>query len=117
MLLIGRSFPASEAAWWRSVVVCGVVAAALVALSADARATEQVVQVKPSDPGATVPLLTAPHTGKNICDLAASTQVTFIKRADHGPHKFASVQVLDGDCAGQDGYVGWHYLDPEPQED
>ena len=72
--------------------------------------------VKASDPSATVPLLTAPHTGKNICDIADSTRVAFIKRADHGPHKFANVEVLDGDCAGQDGYVGWHYLDPEPRD-
>ena len=101
---------------WRWVLWSGLIAAALLALPADVRATEQVVVVKASDPASTVPLLTAPHTGANICDLADSTQVTFIKRADHGPHKFASVQVLDGDCAGREGYVGWHYLDPEPQE-
>ena len=117
MLPISRSIRKSEAAWWRSVLLSGLILAALTALPPDVRATDEVVSVKASDPAATVPLLTAPHTGKNICDLVDSTQVTFIKRADHGPHKFASVKVLDGACAGQDGYVGWHYLDPEPQEE
>ncbi len=116
MLQISRLTQGSEAAWWSPFLLSGIVCAALTGLPTDARSTEQVVRVKTSDPVATVPLLTAPDTGKNICDMPDSTRVMFIRRSDHGPHKFASVEVLDGNCAGQDGYVGWHYLDPEPRD-
>ena len=83
-------------------------------LSAAAHAQEQQVAIKAADENATVRLLTAPHTGKNMCDLPHGTALTFIKRADHGPHKFARVIVGEGDCAGMEVFVPWISLDPEP---
>ena len=116
MLQVPKKNQRSETNWWSLILLSGMIFAVLVASLTDVHAAEQILRVKTSDPAATTPLLSAPHTGKNICDIPDSTRVKFIRRSDHGPHKFASVQVLDGDCAGQDGYVGWSYLDPEPQE-
>lgn len=76
---------------------------------------EEEVKVKASSPEATVNLLTAAHTGKTICALENATPLTFIQRADHGPHKFAKVEVLEGDCAGKTGYISWFALDPKPK--
>lgn len=76
---------------------------------------EEAVKVKASSPDAEVNLLTAPHTGKTICALSDATPLTFFQRADHGPHKFAKVEVLAGDCAGKTGYISWFALDPKPK--
>ncbi len=77
-------------------------------------AAEEAVQVKASSPDAKVKLLTAAHTGKTICELDDGTALTFIQRADHGPHKFAKVEVLEGACSGTTGYISWFALDPKP---
>lgn len=78
---------------------------------------EQIVGVKASVPGGSARLLTAPHTGRKICDVADITPVLFLKRADHGPHKFARVEILEGDCAGEQGYLSWDSLNPTPTAD
>ena len=96
-------------------VLSGIIIVVLIGSPADARSQEQILRVVASDPAATIGLLTAPHTGKNMCDIAHSTPIKFFKRANHGPHKFAKVEVLEGACAGQLGYVLWRSLDPEPQ--
>lgn len=70
-----------------------------------------------SVPGGTGRLLTAPHTGKIICDLADTTPVLFFTQANHGPHKYARVEVLEGGCVGKQGYLSWGSLDPEPTAD
>jgi hypothetical protein len=93
------------------------IVAALVGLPADGWSNEQILGAKASNPAATVRLLTAPHTGKKICDISDSTPLKFFKRADHGPHKFAKVEVLEGACAGKQGYVPLSSLDPQPQID
>jgi len=90
---------------------------ALVGLPADGWSNEQVLRAKVSDPAAPVRLLTAPHTGKKICDIVDSTPLKFFERANHGPHKFAKVEVLEGACAGKLGYVPLLSLDPQPQTD
>ena len=90
---------------------------ALVGLPADGWSNEQILSAKPSNPAATVRLLTAPHTGKKICDISDSTPLKFFKRANHGPHKFAKVEVLEGACIGKRGYVPLLSLDPQPQID
>jgi hypothetical protein len=59
----------------------------------------------------------APHTGKKMCEVPASTPIRFINRASHGPHHYARVEVLEGACAGTQGYVPWKTLEPEPRED
>ena len=94
----------------------GIVIAILIGSPTDARSKEQILSVKASDPAATIRLLTAPYTGRKICDIAGSTPVIFFKRANHGPHKYAKVEVLEGPCAEIQGYVPWRSLDPEPQE-
>jgi hypothetical protein len=93
------------------------IVAALVGFPADGWSNEQILSVKASDPVATVRLLTAPHTGKKICDISDSTSLKFFKRANHGPHRFAEVEVLEGTCAGKRGYVPLRSLDPQPQAD
>ncbi len=95
-------------------VLSGIIVAVLIGSPADARSKEQILRVKASDPAGTIGLLTAPQTGKKICDLPGSTPIKYFKRSNHGPHKFAKVEVLDGACAGKQGYVPWLSLDPEP---
>ncbi len=91
-----------------------ILALAVVPLASAAPA-EETVKVKASSPEATVNLLTAPHTGKTICALGNATPLTFFQRANHGPHKFAKVEVLEGACAGKTGYISWFALDPKPE--
>jgi hypothetical protein len=38
----------------------------------------------------------APHTGKKMCEVPASTPIRFINRASHGPHHYARVEVNRG---------------------
>ena len=97
-------------------VLSGIIVAVLIGSPTDARSKEQILRVKASDPAATIRLLTAPHTGEKICDIPGSTPIKFFKRSNHGPHKFAKVEVLEGACAEKQGYVPWLSLDPEPQE-
>lgn len=93
------------------------IVAVLVGLSADGWSAEQILSAKASSPAATVKLLTAPHTGKKICDISDSAPLKFFNRADHGPHKYAKVEVLEGTCAGKQGYVPLLSLDPQPRTD
>ncbi len=88
---------------------------AIAAMASGALGQDQAVQVKASSPDATVKLLTAPHTGQTICELTDGTPLTFVKRADHGPHKFAKVDILEGSCGGKTGYIFWFALDPKPE--
>ena len=97
-------------------VLSGIIVAVLIGSPTDAWSKEQILRVKASDPAATIRLLTAPHTGEKICDIPGSTPIKFFKRSNHGPHKFAKVEVLEGACAEKHGYVPWLSLDPEPQE-
>ena len=83
--------------------------AVLVGLSADGWSNEQILSAKASSPAATVNLLTAPHTGNKICDTSELTPLKFFNRADNGPHKYAKVEVLEGTCAGKQGYTSGHY--------
>jgi hypothetical protein len=99
------------------IFTSAAIVAALVGLPANGWSTEQVLSAKASSPAVTVKLLTAPHTGKKICDVADLTAVKFFKPADHGPHKYAMVEVLEGACAGKQGYVPLLSLDPQPQTD
>lgn len=98
-------------------VSVGIIAAALMGSPTETQSKEQILKVTALHPSTTISLLTAPHTGKKICDIASSTSVIFFDRANHGPHKFARVEILEGACAGQRGYVAWASLDPEPRED
>jgi len=68
-----------------------------------------------SAPSENVTLLSAPHVGKRLCDLPHASTVRFVERANHGPHKFAKVEVLERNCAGVVGYLAWSTLDPRPQ--
>jgi hypothetical protein len=99
------------------LLFAGLVAAALLGSPRDARSSEAVLTLRPGEPAATVRMLSAPHTGKRICEVPASTPIRFIKRASHGPHHYARVEVLEGDCAGKQGYIPWTTLEPEPRED
>lgn len=104
----------------RSRVLTSISTAILVVLAGsppDGWAAEQLLKAKASRPAGTISLLTAPHTGKKICDVADSTALKFIKRANHGPHKYAAVEVLEGDCGGKRGFVPLRSLDPRPQND
>jgi hypothetical protein len=101
-------------ATWRTLVVGCVTGLAIIMFAANVQATEQTVHIRSLNPGTITSLLNAPHSGDKICDLADATTVSFIQRADHGPHKFAKIEVLDGDCSGLQGYVAWRTLDPEP---
>jgi len=93
-------------------LLCGL----LTAIGSEAaRSQEQIVLVKSSTPGQPIKLLSAPHTGKAICLIEDEMPVSFIKRANHGPHKYAKVLVQDGECAGEEGYVAWTTLDPKPE--
>ncbi len=98
------------------LALSGLIVAVSIGWPIDARSKDQILRVKASDPAATIRLLTAPHTGRKICDIAGSTSIRFFKRANHGAHKYAKVEVLEGVCAKKQGYVPWRSLDPEPQE-
>lgn len=98
-------------------MVTALVAVVLLASPADVRPEEAESTLQSAETVATVGLLTAPHTGKKMCEVPASTPVRFISRASHGPHRYARVEVLEGDCAGMLGYVPWGTLDPEPRHD
>lgn len=98
------------------LVLSGIIFSILIGSPTDVWSKEQILKVKASDPTSTISLLTAPHTGKKICDLQSSTTIKYFKRSDHGPHKYARVKVLEGACAEKQGYVSWFFLDPEPQE-
>jgi hypothetical protein len=100
----------------KSLVSIGIVAMVLIGASSEAWSNEQILRVVARDPSAAIRLLTAPHTGKKICDLQSSTSIKFLTRANHGPHKFAKVEVLEGACVGKLGYVPWSSLDPEPRD-
>ena len=93
------------------------VVAAGVGLPADGGAVEQLLKAKASSPGGTIKLLTAPHIGKKVCDIADATALKFFKHANHGPHKYAQVEAIEGDCAGKQGYIPLRSLDPQPQND
>ena len=95
----------------------GLVAALLLGAPRDARSSETVLTLRPVAPAATVWMLSAPHIGKKTCEVPASTPIRFLTRASHGPHHYARVEVLEGDCAGKQGYVPWTTLEPEPRED
>lgn len=88
----------------RSLLVAAVVLS-ITATSHLAMAEEDRRSVREAADGVGVNLLTAPHTGSLICTLAHGTAVAFLNPANHGPHKFAKVDVLEGDCAGRQGYV------------
>ena len=92
-----------------------IILAVLVGLPSDGWSNEQILSAKASSPTATVKLLTAPHTGKKLCDISDSTPLKFFNRAAHGPHKYAKVEVLEGTCAGKQGFVPLISLDPQPQ--
>ena len=95
----------------------GLVAAVLLGSPTATRSSEAVLTLRPTEPGATVWMLSAPQTGKRMCEVPASTPIKFMARARHGPHHYARVEVLEGDCAGKQGYVPWTTLEPEPRED
>jgi hypothetical protein len=100
-----------------SFVLAGLSVAILLDSPMAAQSKEPAVILRPPEPAATVWMLSAPHTGKKTCEVPASTPIRFIGRANHGPHRYARVEVLEGDCAGEQGYVPWTTLDPEPVED
>ncbi len=60
-------------------------------------------------------MLTAPHVGEKVCQVPASTKVRAIAGARHGPHHYAKIEVLEGDCSGEEGYVPWSTLEPKPE--
>jgi hypothetical protein len=98
----------------RCLAFCCATGLVLVRFVLGVQAAEERVHIRSLTPGTATSLLDAPHSGARICDLADATAVVFLQRADHGPHKFARIEVLDGDCSGQQGYVAWRTLDPEP---
>ena len=116
MLQVRRTHPEFGPKRGILFVLSGVIFAVLIGSSTDARSKEQILRVRASDPAAAIGLLTAPQTGRKICDIPTSTPIKFFERSNHGPHKFAKVEVLEGACAGEQGYVPWLSLDPEPQE-
>ncbi|MDH3690588.1 MAG: hypothetical protein OEU36_14130 [Gammaproteobacteria bacterium] len=67
----------------------------------------------PGDDGVTV-LLSAPHTGSPLCEAAPGTRVRFIQPVRHGPHKYGLVQVLEGICAGVEGFAPWNHIANDP---
>jgi hypothetical protein len=98
-------------------VSIGIITAVLIGSPIQTQSKEQLLKVTALHPATTISLLTAPQIGKKICDIASSTSIKFFNRANHGPHKFARVEILEGACAGEQGYVAWVSLDPQPPED
>lgn len=99
------------------VLAAALVAAMPAGAPAEAGADDTVLTLKAQAPATVVRMLAAPHVGRRVCDIPASTPVRFIARAAHGPHVYARVEVLEGACAGREGYVPWAGLDPEPAQD
>jgi len=99
------------------VFLAGLVAVVLLGSPTNSRASETIVTLMPVEPATTVWMLAAPHIGKKMCEVPGSAKIRFIARANHGPHRYARIEVLEGDCAGKQGYVPWSTVDPEPQED
>jgi len=83
--------------------------------AASGQSSEALVKVIAKEPATAVWMLAAPHIGKRICQVQTSTLIRFIAHARHGPHQFARVEVLEGECAGKQGYVPWSVLQPKPQ--
>ena len=75
-------------------------------------AQEETRIVRTSGPDSPAALLSAPHVGASLCDVADRTPVRFLRSARHGPHSYAEVKVLDGDCEGQQGYLPSQVLHP-----
>lgn len=75
-------------------------------------AEEETRIVRTSGPESPAALLSAPHVGASLCDVADRTPVLFLRSARHGPHTYAEVKVLDGDCEGQQGYLPSQVLHP-----
>ena len=97
-----------------------LVAAALAAWIGQAgllHASEQIVTVKTSSPEDTVAMQTAPHVGDTICELPRGAILKFLSSRSHGPHRFAKVEVLAGDCAGEQGYIPLSAIDPSGESD
>lgn len=97
-----------------SIIVALLMALMSLGAPRAARSGEMIVTVEPLEPAASVWILSAPHIGKKTCEVPAATHVRFIARASHGPHRYPEVEVTEGGCAGQHGYVPWSYLEPEP---
>jgi hypothetical protein len=97
------------------LLFAGLFAAAVLGAPTIARPSDATVTLEPAAPAATVWMLSAPHTGRRLCEVTASTPVRFVARAKHGPHRYARVEVLEGECAGMEGYVPWATLEPEPR--
>lgn len=96
-------------------IIAGLVAMVLLGATANAQSSDAIVKVIPEETATAAWMLTAPHIGKKICEVPASTPIRFIAHARHGPHRFARVEVLEGDCAGRQGYVPWSTLEPKPK--
>jgi len=92
-----------------------LIAILFVTAAARAQSSEALVKVIAEEPAMAVWMLAAPHIGKKICQVQTSTRIRFIAHARHGPHQFARVEVLEGECAGKQGYVPWSTLQPKPQ--
>jgi len=99
----------------RPVFFAGMLVVVLLGSPASAQSGETIVKVMPEEPATAVWVLAAPHIGKKICQVPTSTRIRFIAHARHGPHQFARVEVLEGECAGSEGYVPWSTLQPKPQ--
>ena len=82
-----------------------------------ARSGETIVTLEPFEPLNSVWMLSAPHVGRRTCEVAAATRARFLARANHGPHPYAQVEVLEGACAGRRGYVPWSNIEPQPAAD
>ena len=95
----------------------GLVAAVLLGSPTGVQSGEAVLTLRPTEPAGTVWILSAPHIGKKMCEVPAATRIRFITRASHGPRHYARVEVLEGDCAGKQGYAPWATLEPEPRQD
>lgn len=92
----------------------GMLVVTLLGSPANAQSGENIVKGMPEEPATAVWMLAAPHVGKKICEVQAETPLRFIAHARHGPHQFARVEVLEGDCAGKEGYVPRSILEPKP---
>ena len=99
------------------IFLAGLVAVILLGVPTNLRASETIANLMPVEQATTVWILAAPHIGRKLCQVPGSTKIRFIARANHGPHRYARIEVLEGDCAGTQGYVPWSTIDPEPQED
>ena len=92
-----------------------LLAATLLGWASGVTAGDDIVTVQPQEPAKAVWLLSAPHIGDRICEVPASTPIRFIAPARHGSHRYARVEVLEGACAGEEGYVPASTLESGPQ--